>query len=537
MKRCILPDCESTERDASISLHRFPANSFIRDRWLYSIRKVLGLLGYDLSDLKPQMEQGRICSKHFKPDCFTPFGTNRTRLDGTAVPTIFYDCSGNGFEIELDVIPFAEVTAESEEEPPKYCAVQGCGTQNNPETRGITWHIFPMDVEECKAWIRFANNKQANKQYIMFGPAGVRKWRMCSRHFDQNWFRFEKGKFCCLKQGAIPTLASPADKMSSVLLGQSSSHKIASTKPIEKRSATVSISKQKVRSLTDNNQLLPGFHKSQSQQTEDDNFKPAATPIPLRYQQSCRLCFTYENLEPLYSGLIVVRDEMLDRIYLCTGIIIVPKATESVYICTTCAETIDTFFKFRQQVSSNNLLYHEKRAADVAHKRAQNVARLRKARNIKRQNNNNTSTEVVAKIRHIAPEPLQVEFLEEDSVPKPLPESMPNPLDCEPEIKLEPDVCVIEADPIELAMTVEDDMELKSESPIILSDNLSEELPEEESWTCQHCNQIFVFKFEYAKHLLQKHRVTVEVIKTELSLDELNSNMLEMMNAKLEKPL
>lgn len=279
-----------------------------------------------------------------------------------------------------------------------------------------------------------------------------------------------------------------------------------------------------------NNRIRQVLCKSRSQQTEESNCIPPSVPVPLKYRDVCRLCFASDGLEPLYSGLIVVRDEMLDRIYLCTGILIVPKSKESAYICTHCAETIDAFFSFRQQVNSNNLAYLKRQAADEAGSR--NLMFQRRKRQM-----DTSPAEMPAKIKRSIPKPLQIELLEQDYVAGPPPEPIPNPLDCEPEIKLEPedisDVCVIEADPIQLNMTVEWDGEQACEKSSAHSEDFSEELPEQESWTCQQCSEVFLFKFECAKHLLQKHREKVEVIKTALDLDELNTNMLEMMSAKL----
>ncbi|XP_053698480.1 uncharacterized protein LOC128745429 [Sabethes cyaneus] len=528
MKKCIIPDCE---RDESSTIHRFPTKSILRDRWVYSINKALG---YDLSEIYPNFELGRICSKHFNPDCFSPYGV-KARLQNTAVPTIFYDSYGNGFEVKLDAIPFAKVTEENDGLPPKqllHCAVQGCENQNDTYSRNVTSHMFPLEVEDCKAWVQFTNNRHANKQFAMFGPAGVRKWRMCSRHFEGHWIKFKSnGNSYTLKPGAVPSLAPPLSRICPMAMGQCLAHSNALAKPLEKQyPPSVLNARQNTRSLVNSKPPLWVPRKSHSQQTEDGNFMPPPTPLPLKYYDACRLCFTSEDLEPLYSGLIVVRDEMLDRIYLCTGILIVPKPKESAYICTRCAETIDTFFNYRQQVSSNNSSYLERIAADSGVPKKSSFKIYRHAR--KRRNNNTIPTEIPSKIGHS--EALEVEFLEEDSVPRPPPELIPNPLDCEPEIKLElddmTDVTFLDADHVQLNMTVECDREVKVESPIVQVDHFAEGLPEEESWICQHCSEMFVFKFECAKHLLQKHREKVEVINNLLKLDELNVHMLEMMS-------
>ncbi|XP_055530670.1 uncharacterized protein LOC129721763 isoform X2 [Wyeomyia smithii] len=496
--RCVIPGCRS---DESVSLHRIPNKEAMRERWFNSINKALG---GGFAKLCPNFDKGRICAKHFKPSCFSAFGT-KTRLLNTAIPTLFEDEEGNLFETEQSL----------------HCAVQGCD-HDGINFDGITSHMFPLDVKECKAWVRFANNANAINQYIAFGPAGVRKWRMCSQHFELSWFKFpNKGRTCPLKPGAIPTLAPPPSGATpaqfvrpSGAFGRLSNPKISAlSKPQEKQF------------VAKDGEVLRVTFKSHSQQTAENDFMPPSVPVPMKYRDACRLCFSTVDLEPLYSGLIVVREELLDRIYLSTGVLIIPRPKESAHICTRCAETINTFFTFRQQVNSNNVSFLQRKTTDDA------IARHKIMKQVRKRRINIPPTAVQPKLERKAPEPLRVEFVAKNTVPRPQPEPIPNPLDCEVEIKQEPEECLIEADPVQLNMTVEG--ETPSGNSSIITVDLSEDLPEQVSWTCQHCNKIFLFKFECAKHLLQEHHEKVSVIKALLNLDELNTNILEVMSGQL----
>ncbi|XP_053681791.1 uncharacterized protein LOC128732541 [Sabethes cyaneus] len=389
--KCFLPICE---RDDSVSLHRFPTDPAVRQQWIISINEALR---GEVSEMCPNYENGRVCSKHFKPECFSLFGT-RTRLQHTAVPTLFQDHDGNF-----------------------------------------------LDTEPIK-----------NKKYT----------------------------------------------------------------------ASLLDSRKPARNSANASQPSKVSYKSHSQQTRDSLLVPTPVPVPENLRAACRLCFAPGSFEPLYSGMIVVREEMLDRIYLCTGVLIVPKSKESAFICADCERTIKTFFSFRQQVYSNNLAYLEKKGLDELN--AKKVT-FKANRFAQKRHVDNTSEEVRFKIKTKVNnlEPFRIELFEKDSVPRPAPELIPNPLDLELEIKSDPED-IVEADPIQLNMTVECDKESS-----VISEELPEELPEQENWICKRCGQTFPFKFECAKHLLQKHLEKVESIKVQLDLDELNTNMLEMMSVRL----
>lgn len=92
--KCVIPICDG---DDSASLHRFPGKSDMRERWVSAINAALEC---DLAEMVPNYGARRVCAKHFKPECFSLFGT-RTRLQSSAVPTIFNDSRGDEVEIKV----------------------------------------------------------------------------------------------------------------------------------------------------------------------------------------------------------------------------------------------------------------------------------------------------------------------------------------------------------------------------------------------------------------------------------------------------
>lgn len=288
-----------------------------------------------------------------------------------------------------------------------------------------------------------------------------------------------------------------------------------------------------------------------STQTEERGPQPVASPVPTGANRDCcRLCFSQDQLEPLCSGMIVVRDEMLDKIYLCTGILIIPHPKESIFICTPCAQLINSFHSYRQQVCSNN------RAL------MRFMARLKPA-----------EPSPSVKVRKIPapPAPHQIKKLPPGVVPilRRVPAPFPPTTKYRkiaPKVHLpvvQPEVPIVVRPSVEIKSEPDDPLEgvgepappvtalpvkrvIKMPAPIV--DEVKEEtgllmeaeegqddLPSEETWKCWQCENSFLFQFECAKHMLQVHGESVAYIKQRMKLDELNTNMLEMMSMHQRK--
>ena len=75
--------CKSINR-VGLTFHRFPKNSFLREKWLEICGRPITDIGKDL----------RVCQEHFEEDSyregktFTPEGNKRKYLLPNAVPTI-----------------------------------------------------------------------------------------------------------------------------------------------------------------------------------------------------------------------------------------------------------------------------------------------------------------------------------------------------------------------------------------------------------------------------------------------------------------
>lgn len=279
---------------------------------------------------------------------------------------------------------------------------------------------------------------------------------------------------------------------------------------------------------------------NKSTQTEDRGPQPLASRVPVgTHQDSCRLCFSTDQLEPLCSGMIVVRDEMLDKIYVCTGILIIPRPKESIFICTPCAQLINSFHSYRQQVCSNN-----RALLRVSTQKMPEAVAFRKIASpvIPPIKKNPTTMKVtpavrkapaplapVAQYRKIAPR-AQLPFVQPEIPIDPLVEiktELEDPLEgCgEPAVKKPANKLIQFPAPMMLE-------EVKTETDLLME---AEEQPEEDSWECWQCENSFLFQFECAKHMLMVHKESVAYIKQRMNLDELNANMLEMMSVHQRK--
>uniref|UniRef100_A0A1Q3F2W1 ZAD domain-containing protein n=1 Tax=Culex tarsalis TaxID=7177 RepID=A0A1Q3F2W1_CULTA len=329
-------------------------------------------------------------------------------------------------------------------------------------------------------------------------------------------------------------------------------------------------------------------------QSGNPGLQPTARPVPPPGSPDfCRLCFTNQQLEPLCSGVIVVRDELLEKIYVCTGVLIVARPKESVYVCRPCAALINNFSTFRQQICSNNRALLEQLKAqnppEIAFFEAMpplvgttvssvlSQAHVVRGPAPKKIILTPPSKNVLLKVRPSipvmvrTPQPLQtianprlptltrapnapvivkrIIYAKPSAVPVAIPPSQIRPTDeaamdlPEEEIKTEFD------DPLEgcgdsgnaLVMpkplkttappppstTLKMRVESHPAEPALVSNAGAED--SSESWKCWNCEQNFPFKFECAKHLLQAHQESVASIRERLKLDELNTNMLEMM--------
>ncbi|XP_055632199.1 uncharacterized protein LOC129772668 [Toxorhynchites rutilus septentrionalis] len=254
---------------------------------------------------------------------------------------------------------------------------------------------------------------------------------------------------------------------------------------------------------------------SKKTQTEELGFKPGPLPIPLEQTDYCRLCFTIQRLQPLCSGRTRVRDDMLDMIYACTGILIIPKRKKIFFICQNCAQTISNFYMYQQQICSNNraLVAYHARNINIMNFPTDNYALP-------------TVQETPAtKMRKV---PIQVQMRTEESTIDISDGTISDTVD--PLMSLDEPSSESRSDALFLEILPEDTqtIALKSEPP---DDSLnSDDSSEVELWDCWQCGTTFAFKFECAKHLLQAHREDVSLIGRRLELDELNRNMLEMMS-------
>lgn len=83
-KSCAALRCGNryNSKNKELSFHRFPfSKPELLKEWLENVGR---------EDFTPKLHTV-ICSKHFKPECFSPFG-NRKNLKHNAVPTIFNNC-------------------------------------------------------------------------------------------------------------------------------------------------------------------------------------------------------------------------------------------------------------------------------------------------------------------------------------------------------------------------------------------------------------------------------------------------------------
>ncbi|XP_058812099.1 uncharacterized protein LOC131676800 isoform X2 [Topomyia yanbarensis] len=553
--KCVIPNCGADFHKQSewFSKHYFPLDATRRELWIKAIVDAhCGRSKQDLSTVN--FEKARICSDHFASNCFT-MSENRRRLKLDAIPTIFPFGSED---------PVVNQNRDREKlamkiKRYKHCVVRGC-EQSIANFTGITTHLFPLEMQECKQWVNFSKNSYASRHFVMHGPAGMRKWRMCSRHFEPSLYKNIPNQARTLKPGSLPTL-HPADSSATesdyeggvserprLTSGLDADGAKLNSVPIPPPSL-----KGKIRPTVRYRPPL-GYRPTctcsccltrrptsfdQGHQTDDTEPLPEPARIPLKSIDSCRLCFTTQHLQPLYSGLIVVRDELLNRIYACTGILIVPKPKESTSICVQCAEMINTFYAFRQQTRSNNqalMLKNERKLGDENFPNDSPSFKVYKQKRKRKITNPPPAPPV--KVKREAPKPLRVEFISKKKLPISVPSNEPNPLELhikeEPDDPLEMVELSLQTEQRDFSETIQLDMSVDhGEDPHESESRVDQ--TESDSWKCWHCQEVYRFQFECAKHVLQEHREEVDVIRKHLQLDELNCNMLEMMSVRLRK--
>ncbi|XP_058456102.1 uncharacterized protein LOC131433609 [Malaya genurostris] len=550
--KCIVPGCKTDfHKRSACSKHRLPSDATRRAAWIKAILDAHP--GTEANFMLANTEHVRVCSLHFTPRCFS-VSKNHPRLKIEAIPTIFRSMTPADPIVNRDrarVIPTSVKRAPIAKRY-QLCAVLGC-EQNIADFMGISTHGFPLEVQECKEWISFSKNRHAAEQFALHGSAGMRRWRMCSRHFEPSLFKYVLNQPRTLKPGSLPTLypANPTKVTKRVksVVGPVRDRDIPSDQAESSDEATRQLSKRpssptsESPSSSDNHSACncpccqnrrTEFH-DKGDQTEDSGPLPDPFPLPLRYQDSCRLCFIKRDLQPLFSGLMVVREEMLQRIYACTGILIIPKRKESMFICVECGDMINAFYSFRQQTRSNNQALILRIERDLANA---NVLREKKKRKIVKP----SPHPAMRNVKQQAPQPTQrIELIAKNILTSPVVTLEPNPLELPEEIKEEP------MDSLELIDKTESchfSETLKLEVSVDKVEyqpewDIRKDPPEaddgKDSWNCWHCHQMYRFKFECAKHLLQEHREEVGTIRRRLQLDELNYNMLEMMSERLSK--
>ena len=89
-RRCIAAGC-NTKDSEGYSLHTFPRNKELRDKWIRAVKR-------QRSNWDGPSKYSLLCSKHFEPNCFKTEGSRyrdevgipaKKRLKPDAVPTIF----------------------------------------------------------------------------------------------------------------------------------------------------------------------------------------------------------------------------------------------------------------------------------------------------------------------------------------------------------------------------------------------------------------------------------------------------------------
>lgn len=509
------------------------------------------------------------------------------------------------------------------------CEVRGCEQRSKKiDTSNLTIHRFPLEVKEAGEWARFSGSAYAQEQFKLSGPVGVRKLFMCSQHFEPDCYKAPGSRMgqtpVGLRYGAIPTLNGPSDELPDEVGGDGEEGNqnapmedegdAADEKSARKRKhghlddsfydflkdnddddsdnqptiaentlAVATSSKSghasRVRkphppfcvcSVCRANRAAKAMEKGicqhKSIQTGDSGPQPDASPVPMgANQDSCRLCFSTDLLEPLCSGMIVVRDEMLDKIYVCTGILVIPRPKVSIFICTPCAQLINSFHAYRQQVCSNNrALLHTMALKQMklppSAPKIQKVAPFQSP-SVRKLAGKPSAPPVPMKrkppvglipvmeaspmrvpqgtpiqYRKIVPKIAMVVQPAVTAVNPPIKEEQDDPLEgCDETLKKPiPMVPIARASNYKIKIP-KPMVEVKEEPEAQLhmdAEEGQEGLPEGERW---HCANSFPFQFECAKHLLKVHEESVEAITDRLKLDELNANMLQMMSVTQKK--
>ncbi|XP_065075912.1 uncharacterized protein LOC135699565 [Ochlerotatus camptorhynchus] len=468
-----------------------------------------------------------ICSQHFEPSCYKVPGT-KTTLKYGAMPTLNEACDEPADPNETPFMVACPTKTEAKK-------------KNEKATSGIG-----EDTEETLTDVEMAGSSP--------GTAGVKK----GSHKRKNYRRASDRFFDFLMDDDDDDdddLDLDLRQVANKIRKEDQPAPLKRKIPSKHGQFCLCNSCRKERSAK---AMEKAITPNKSTQTEDRGPQPVASPVPAEVNQdSCRLCFSTDQLEPLCSGMIVVRDEMLDKIYVCTGILIIPRPKESIFICTPCAQLINSFHSYRQQVCSNNRALQRFTARKIpvatvavkVRKTAPPVTPLTRKRlpvtpAVRKVP---APLPLVSQYRKIAPKVqlpmMQPEITIEPSVLiKTEPE---DPLEgCgEPALKIPPAVPLPAKIPTIALIKMpapKMETELKKEPVpetglLMEAEEGSLDLPEQESWKCWQCENSFLFQFECAKHMMQVHGEKVAYIKQRMNLDELNANMLEMMSAHQRK--
>ncbi|XP_062533312.1 uncharacterized protein LOC134202296 [Armigeres subalbatus] len=526
--QCEVRGCEKRSKgiDAnSLTLHRFPLEVTEAEQWSRFSGSAHALDQFQQFG-SVGVRKLWMCSQHFEPHCYKAMGS-KANLRYGVVPTL----NGPSDEPEED-----DTTAPNE-------TVGGDCDAEGGKKKTATVSEEGRDSSDAGTEPQQSAAKR-KKTYL-----------------DDPFFDFLKdndGDSSGSEQPLVQQIPSkpPADKPSSTV----------PSKPKIRRTHAPFCVCNICRTNRAAKAMGQGFSPNKAIQTIDSGPQPDASPVPVgTSQDSCRLCFSNEQLEPLCSGMIVVRDEMLDKIYVCTGILIIPRPKVSMFICTPCAQLINSFHAYRQQVCSNNraLLKTIELKASATTKAAPKIQKVSplppsttplvkpvlKPVVIKRKPPVGLapvidvfSSPSPAQFRKIAPKiPMVVQ--PEIQVNTPIKDEADDPLEgCGrmtpiPSVVMSPVArksnILINFQPKPIATT---------SKPLAVPTQLymeaeegQEGLPEGERWKCWHCENSFPFQFECAKHLLQVHEENVGSIKRRLNLDELNANMLQMMSMNQKK--
>lgn len=462
------------------------------------------------------------------------------------------------------------------------CIVSTC--EQDYRSADVVMHRMPKKEPRRQQWIDAVLEGVRRGGGLPFDLDSVHEHlriqdpRICSAHFLPEQYTVENGHRA-MKKDAYPIIFPP-DVAPQLPRLEKDKGKGAENRPKPNRAALMASKPAPKRPVS------YGTRTCKAVQSGNPGLQPTARPVPPPGSPDyCRLCFTNQQLEPLCSGVIVVRDELLEKIYVCTGVLIIARPKESIYICVPCAALINNFSTFRQQICSNNrallealsnrnppeieyaepppplvgtavssVLSQSHIVRGPAPKKIiltppnKGVPLKIKTNTLPIRAPQQAGTPRLPTLTRAPNAPVIVKrivYAKPGAVPIGLPPSsratdeaaMELPED---EIKTEFDdpldgagdsgnalVMPKPLKPSASAISTPTTLKMRVEShpepvvPAVIDGN--------ESWKCCYCEQDLPFKFELAKHLLQVHKEGVTAIRERLDLDELNTNMLEMM--------